>query len=239
MVRVPRAGGEVGVCALQFWHTMSALSQNDAVRAGATAPARFRALIGLVLVLTSLSCSRTPARTPDAALVFEAVGMAQTLLAGSLNEPVRMVLQRRQSSHKTEFGVEEDVAGATVRYFAERGESSEPVSTSARITSIEATWVFKDDATGNTLWVRFVGKLSRLMPMPVECGHSDIVQRRYRVAVWKQNGGAVVVQQRLIDLPTAGVDVSNAHPSLSVTVALDSVAIRPVLYWTRGVPCTV
>ncbi len=155
------------------------------------------ALAGLLII--SLSCGR---RTQlDAGRIMGAVQSTPALTDVTLPMSVRNIGKQRTHAIITEFGVEETLGGVVVRYFGDRGESSEPVSPSANVHLIEATWTLPTDDSAAVVWHRYLRNLSGIADGTAECFVTGPggQGRRLRIAQWVEGKPRVYLMHRYTD----------------------------------------
>lgn len=195
--------------------------------------------MGIILLVSALAiaCSDTPTMIPSD--YFREAPSGPRLSEVVLPSTVQEILERRTHAIQKEFGAEEQVDLALVRYVVGRRPSSEPVSVSEVVDGVSATWQFGDSSAAGAYWQRTTDALRKTHGEP-HC----YVGRFAIEAYWYVPTGLVRLQFRPPEDTTRRADASRWPHEVLMIVSLDTtisalmsqyaVPICPVLQTPSG-----
>lgn len=186
-------------------------------------------LMVVVGALLCGSCERSPDSTGDPTRLFAAVHLSPALAGVSLPMTVEQLADVRKNAVITEFGLSETIGGASVSFHADRGETSDSVSTSAMVRTIEVAWMLPTNDSAAAVWARFATDVAKALASDAQCFHSDSPQRRFRLARWSVGAANAYVQQRYADSVPTMSEWHAMPPRISIGYLLDSTQLRPLI----------
>jgi len=151
--------------------------------------------------------------------------------------PLPEIAGRRPASSPTEYGRNETLSGIEVRYFGDRGESSEPVDSNSDVRAIEATWVVSDSGP-NADWSRLIAQIDAVTGSTARCVDKATTVVTARVAVWPLHiHGLALLRHTAVDSVQRAGEWRHAPPSMTLIIVLDSATAKPLLTDTMSVDC--
>jgi hypothetical protein len=191
----------------------------------------------LTAFLVCLSCSSTEV-VFESRTVFHTVDSGARIVAPSLPVTVGATALLYPTLRRTEFGFEDTTSGVVVKYFADRGASSAPVSDADPLATVVASWTLNDDSVAVRRWRDFQSRLEKVLAREPRCWRAMPSGRPgERVAVWDVSGARVFARALGTDSLLTARGWIRQPPEVSVGVSLDSAILNPLMSRLERVDC--